>query len=468
MLSCERHENAEAYIALSPLAILHEPESSQPNLELTFGRVTIFNYEMKENIEVTRFTNGLTILTEKMPDLRSATLGFFYCIGSRHEPAHLNGISHFIEHTVFKGTTKHNALEIAIETDRLGGHFDAFTMHEQTGFTMKVVDATLPKAFDLLADMLTQPKFNETDLRREQKVIIEEMKMVEDSPEELLGELFQANFYPNNPLGKPIEGTAKTVKTFNHEVTKKYHAEVFHPRNLVIAVAGNVEHHQVVDLSESFFSSKIQNPKSKIQNQTPIPNPNILLTQKRELEQTHLLLATPWMESKSEKRYAAHLLETVLGNGTSSRLWQKIREEKGLAYSVGASGMSFEDCGVFTIYAGTSPNQFGQVVDLAIAELKKIKREAVSQNELELAKQQTLASILLGLEDSGVRANNLAQSEIIHGRQISLDETLQKIEKVRIEDLQEIANEFFQTENIALAAIGNLNGFKIKRERLEV
>jgi predicted Zn-dependent peptidase len=423
---------------------------------------------MKENIEVTRLSNGLTILTEKMPDVRSATLGFFYKVGSRHEPAHLNGISHFIEHCVFKGTEKHSALEIAIETDRLGGHFDAFTMHEQTGFTMKVVDSALPRAFELLADMLTAPKFDQTELLREQKVIIEEMKMVEDSPEDLLSELFQANFYPDNPLGKPIEGTAKTVKTFNHQVTKNYHAEVFQPHNLVIAAAGNIEHQQVTDLAEKFFSS-IQNPKSKIQNpKSPIPNPNILLKQKSELEQTHLLLATEWIEAKSEKRYAAHLLESILGTGTSSRLWQKIREENGLAYSVGSSGMSFEDCGIFSIYAGTSPHQFGQVIDLSMAELKKIKHEGVTPDELELAKQQTVASVLLGLEDSAVRAGNLAQSEITHGRQISLDETLQKIEEVRARDLQELAHEFFKTENLALAAIGNLNGFKIGKDRLEI
>ena len=424
---------------------------------------------MKENIKTTRLENGLTILTEKMPDVRSATVGFWIKKGSRHEPKELNGISHFIEHTVFKGTERRSALDIAIESDQLGGNFDAFTSHESVGFAMKVVDKQLPKAFDLLADMLVNPTFDAKELRREQRVIIEEMKMVEDSPEDYLGEIFQWEFFPNHPLGLPIEGTRKTVRSFNQEVTRNFHAQVFQPKNLVIAVAGNVEHDQIVELANKFFKTEydsIQNPKSKIQN--PLIAAPIILKKKRELEQAHLILATPWIEAKSEKRYVAHLLESILGSGTSSRLWQSIREKRGLAYSVGASGISFEDCGIFTIYAGTSPKQLGEVVDLSIAELKKIKREGVSLDELNLAKEQTIASILLGLEDSGARAANLANQEITFQTQISLDETLQKIEAVNADEIQAIAREFFQTENIALVALGNLNGLKIERNRLDV
>lgn len=424
---------------------------------------------MKENIQTTRLANGLTILTEKMPDVRSATIGFWFKKGSRHEPEALNGISHFIEHTVFKGTEKRTALDIAIESDKLGGNFDAFTSHESVGFAMKVVDKQLPKAFDLLADMLVNPTFDAKELRREQRVIIEEMKMVEDTPEDYLGEIFQREFFPNHPLGLPIEGTRKSVRSFNQEVTRNFHAQVFQPKNLVIAVAGNVKHAEIVELANKFFKTEydsIQNLKCKIQN--PLVAAPIILKKKRELEQAHLILATPWIEAKSDKRYVAHLLESILGSGTSSRLWQSIREKRGLAYSVGASGISFEDCGIFTIYAGTSPKQLGEVIDLSIAELKKIKREGVSRAELTLAKEQTIASILLGLEDSGARAANLANQEITFETQISLDETLQKIEAVNADEIQEIAREFFQTENIALVALGNLNGLKIERDRLDV
>jgi predicted Zn-dependent peptidase len=423
---------------------------------------------MKENIKVTRLANGLTILTEKMPDVRSATLGFFYRIGSRNEPASLSGICHFIEHCVFKGTNKRNALQIAIETDRLGGHFDAFTSHEETAFTIKVVDSKIPQAFDLLADMLANPLFDEDDLLHEQNVIIEEMKMVEDTPEELLSDLFLSEIFPAHPLGLSIAGTPETVKTFNREITRKFHEENFNAQNLIITAAGNIEHTQIVELSETFFGENLTVKSQKSKIETPQIEAPILLKSKRNLEQTHLLITTPFVEAKSEKRYVASLLASVLGGGTSSRLWQKIREENGLAYSVGASGLPFQDCGLFQIFAAMSSENFQRTIDLSIAELKRIKHEPIPNEELQLAKDQLSSSLLLGLEDSGVRAGNLASCEITHGRQISVEETLQNLEKVGVKDLQELANEYFQTENIALAGLGNFKGVKIKREMLDI
>jgi predicted Zn-dependent peptidase len=224
---------------------------------------------MKENIEVTRLENGLTILTDRMPDVRSITLGFFFRRGARHEPAELNGISHFIEHVVFKGTKKRSALNIAIETDRLGGNLDAFTMHEETGFAIKIVDTQLEKAFDLLADLLTDPVFDEKELKREQKVIIEEIKMTEDSPEDYLGELFNEKFFPGHALGLSIAGTPKTVKTFARETTRDFHAKVFSSQNLIVAAAGNLEHALIVDLATKFFGrkSEVGNQKSKFDDE---------------------------------------------------------------------------------------------------------------------------------------------------------------------------------------------------------
>lgn len=424
---------------------------------------------MKENIQTTRFSNGLTILTDKMPDVRSVTLGFFYNKGARHEPAELNGISHFIEHAVFKGTNKRNALEIAIETDRLGGNLDAFTMHEETGFAIKIVDNQLGKAFDLLADLLTNPIFDEKELKREQKVIIEEIKMTEDAPEDFLSEIFNEKLFPDDALGLSIAGTPKTVKTFNHEITRKYHSETFNASNLIIAAAGNLEHQQIVDLAEKFFGNQtkqIANRKSQIANpQIAAP---IVIKKTKSLEQAHLIIATPFVSAQNERRYAADVLANALGGGTSSRLWQKVREEKGLAYAVGASAAMYQDCGVFQIYAGTSPRQTEQVLDISIKELREVVKNGISPEELKLQKAQSVASILLGLEDSSVRAGTLARLEMVHGRQISLEETLEKIEAVSVEDVQAIAREFFQTEKIAVGALGNLNGLKIRRERLEI
>jgi predicted Zn-dependent peptidase len=441
---------------------------------------------MKENIETTRFENDLTILTDRMLDVRSVTLGFFFRKGSRHEPDELNGISHFIEHAVFKGTAKRTALEIAIETDRLGGNLDAFTMHEETGFAIKVVDNQLEKAFDLLADMLTNPRFEEKELKREQKVIIEEIKMTEDSPEDILGEIFNEKLFPNHPLGLSIAGTPKTVRTFNREITQKYHSETFNAENLIITAAGNVEHTQIVELAEKFFvtpssrrlsgrhlafpfaSAGSQQDSRLEDGVTPLLAAPIIIRKNKNLEQAHLIIATPFVDAQSERRYAADILANALGGGTSSRLWQKIREEKGLAYSVGASAAMYQDCGVFQIYAGTSPKQTEEVLDISLKELSKVVRDGITPEELELIKEQTVASILLGLEDSSTRAGTLARLEMVHGRQISLEETIEKIEAVSLGEVQELAREFFQTEKIAFGALGNLNGLKIKRERLEI
>ncbi len=424
---------------------------------------------MKENIQTTRFENGLTILTDRMPDVRSVTLGFFYRKGARHEPAELSGISHFIEHAVFKGTERRSALEIAIETDRLGGNLDAFTMHEETGFAIKIVDNQLENAFDLLADLLANPRFDEKELKREQKVIIEEIKMTDDSPEDFLGELFNEKLFPDHPLGLSIAGTPKTVKTFNREITRKFHAEVFAPENLIIAAAGNLEHNQIVDLAKKFFgakTNKIRNPKSEIRN--PEIAAPIVIKRNKNLEQAHLIIAAPFTAATDERRYAADILTNIIGGGTSSRLWQKVREEKGLAYSVGASAAMYQDCGVFQIYAGTSPKQTEEVLDIALDEMRWIVRSGISREELALMKAQSVASILLSLEDSASRAATLARLEMVHGRQIPLEETLEKIEAVSAEEVQAIAKEFFQTEKIAFGALGNLNGLKIKRERLEI
>jgi predicted Zn-dependent peptidase len=294
--------------------------------------------------------------------------------------------------------------------------------------------------------------------------------MVEDTPEDILSEVFTKAFYPHAALGLPIEGTRKTVKTFNHETTRNFHLETFQPQNIVVACAGNIEHTQIVELAEKFFDSSNSSfiiPNSSFEAK-PKPAAPIIVKNKKSLEQAHLIIAAPWISSADERRYAASLLIGILGDGNSSRLWQTIREKRGLAYSVGASANSFDDCGVFSIYAGCSPEKLLEVVDLAIDELRRLRSEGVTLNELNLIKEQTIASVLLGLEDSSVRTANLAQMEITHGRQISVKETLAKIEAVTIDEIQEIAREFFRTEQIALAALGNLNGLKIRRERLSV
>jgi len=422
-------------------------------------------FSVKEDIQETRFDNGLVVLTDRMPSVRSVTLGFFYRVGARHEPMELAGITHFIEHTVFKGTARRNALDIAIEQDRLGGNLDAFTTHEETGFAIKVVDEELGKAFDVIADMLANPRFDAADLEAEQKVIIEEMKMTDDNPEDLLGEMFNAAFFPDHPLGLPITGTPDSVRKFTHEITRDYHEQNFAAGKLVIVAAGNVEHDQLLELAERSFNSPLITRHSS-QSASPTPAAPFLVKQNPNLEQAHLIIATPTVSARDERRYAADLLANVIGGGTSSRLWQKIREERGLAYSVGASTAMYEDVGVFSVFAGTSPDQVGEVVDLTIAELRSVVSNGIEADELELVKQQARASILLSLEDSASRASSLAQSEMTHGRQIPVEETLANIDAVIVEDCQKLASECFTSERIAFAAVGDLEAEGIDRERL--
>ncbi|HEX7314257.1 MAG TPA: pitrilysin family protein [Pyrinomonadaceae bacterium] len=429
---------------------------------------------MTEQVQLTRLPNGLTVLTERMPGLRSATVGIWVRRGSRHEPADWNGVCHFIEHAVFKGTERRTALDIAVESDRLGGHFDAYTTHEMTGFALKVVDTSVPLAFDLLADMLARPRFDEEELRREQKVIIEEMKMVEDTPDEFLAEIFNAAYFPGHPLGRPIEGTEETVSTFGHARTAEFHAAAYAPPNLVIAAAGNVEHERLVELAAKAFENgkaakvKVKSKVKSVKDESPSPAAPILIQRKKELEQAHLIIAAPFPSARHEDRYAASLLSSVIGGGTSSRLWQRVREERGLAYSVGAAGSHFTDAGIFQIYAGTSPEQLDEVLDISVEEMRRALRESVGEDELQLVKDQAVSSILLGLESTSARAGTLARQEIVHGRRIPPEQVIARIEAVTPEDMLRVATEHFKTDRLALGALGDLNGFKVDRARLEV
>lgn len=423
---------------------------------------------MKEDIKETRLDNGIVVLTDRMGGVRSVTLGFFYRAGSRNEPDELNGITHFIEHSVFKGSKTRSAMQIAVEHDRLGGNLDAFTTHEETGFVLKVIDDQIGHAFDLLADMLTSPRFDEADCENEQRVIIEEMKMNEDSPEELLGDIFQREFYPAHPMGLAITGTPETVRTFGHERVSTYHRSAFAPQNLVIAAAGNIDHYDLVAKVRSSNFSWPEAAESQFLRELERPEPAapIRIEQREDLEQAHVIIAAPMVSARDPRRYAADLLVNILGGGTSSRLWQKVREERGLAYSVGASAAMYLDTGFMMVSAATSPEQAGEVLDIVVEELGAVALGALVREELDLVKDQSRASILLGLEDSAGRAGSLAQCEMVHGRQIPVEETLENLAAVTIEDLQAVASEFIRTENIAFVALGDLDGLEVTRGRL--
>lgn len=421
---------------------------------------------MKEHnacsIRETRFENGLTVLTDHMDGVRSAAVSFLFRVGARHETLEWHGISHFIEHAVFKGTKRRSTLDIAVEQDRLGGNFDAFTTHEETGFVMKVVDEKIEKAFDLIADMLSEPRFLRSDLEAEQNVIIEEMKMTEDVPEEQLGEIFNQAVFPESGLGRPITGTAESVRTFNAERTQDYFARVFTPENLIITAAGNVSHEQMVALSEQAFGERPRGAQAEAFAKAAPATP-FIVKDRADLEQAHFILATPFPSALDDRRYAADLLANIIGGGTSSRIWQSIREERGLAYSVGAAATLYQDCGIFAIFAGTSPEQIRETIELSVGELRAVLSDGVTEDELELAKDTARASILLSLEDSLSRAAAATAQELTFGRQISVEETLANLEKVTVGQLHDLAHEFFRTENFAFAALGGLRKQKLDR-----
>ncbi|MEO6333988.1 MAG: pitrilysin family protein, partial [Pyrinomonadaceae bacterium] len=301
--------------------------------------------------------------------------------------------------------------------------------------------------------------------------------------EDLLGEIFSRAFFPQHPLGLSIAGTPKTVRTFGSEAARKYHRKMFRPENIVVVAAGHVKHEKILELSNSMLLST-QSPrrsqskadttspavKKRRQRKTLAPQmaAPILVKQNRNLEQAHLIIATPFVSGRDKRRYEADILTQIIGGGMSSRLWQKIREERGLAYSVGAGSIMFNDCGIFTVSAATSPQQTLDVLDITIAEMSNIVEHGVTADELALAKEQTRVSVLMSLEDSASRAASLAQSEMLHGRQITLEESLANVNAVTLDDVRNIAREFFKTEKIAFAALGNLNGVKINRKRLTI
>lgn len=408
--------------------------------------------ERAELIEKTVLHNGLTIVTERMSQVRSASVGIWVRSGSRHERAELNGISHFIEHALFKGTRSRTARDIAIESDAIGGNVDAFTSREVASYYVKVLDEHLPRAFDLLADLVTEPLFDERELERERNVILEEIKMVEDTPDDLVHEIFTANFWPDHPLGRSILGTPQTLSTFDRNRVTEHFWRVYTPSNLVIAGAGNLDHGNFVEMVHSYFGRADGRP-AQLDCSPPRPAARRIVINK-ELEQVHLVLGAPCPPLVSEDRFPTHVLNVMLGGGMSSRLFQTIREERGLVYSICSGVNAYTDAGYISVYAATSPENVPEVLKLALEEFAKLKDQPIREAELRRAKDQLKVSVMLGLESTSARMSNLARQEIFFGRQFTLDETLDSIERVSVEDVRRIARQAFCQEKVAVTVLG--------------
>jgi predicted Zn-dependent peptidase len=419
------------------------------------------------NIRKTILPNGLLVLTESMPHLRSVSMGAWIGSGSRDEAAEVNGISHFVEHMVFKGTTSRSAQQIAREVDTIGGNLDAFTGKEMVCFNIKVLDENVPPALEVLADLVLHPTFSPEDLAREQGVILEEIKMDEDNPDYLVHEVWTQNFWKGDALGRPILGTAKTVATFNQQVLFDFYAGRFTPGNMVFSAAGNLEHDSFVAQVEREFSSlAVAGDAGAPKTVAPRATPHITLKRKKSLEQVQFCLGVPAPPVNDPRRYVVYLLNTMLGGGMSSRLFQTIREDQGLAYSIYSEMNPFRDTGSLCVYAGTSVDKTQKVLQLTLNELRRLKEEMVTDVELKRAKDQLKSNMVIGLESSGSRMANLARQQMYFGRFFGVDEIMEEIEAVTTGDVQELAQELFQPEMLALTLLGNLGSMKIEREDL--
>jgi predicted Zn-dependent peptidase len=418
------------------------------------------------NIRRTALPNGLTIITEEMEHIRSVCIGIWVKTGSRDEDKQWNGISHFVEHMVFKGTEHRTAEEIARQVDSIGGNIDAFTAKECVSFSIKVLDEHLPIALDVLSDLVLNPVFASDDIVRERGVILEEIKMDEDSPDYLVHEIFTQNFWKDHPLGRPILGTRDTVKGFEREPVADFYRQRFVPGNVIVTAAGHLNHDHFVELVGKRFAN-MQPMSNGFHSAPPKIVPKIILRNKKSLEQVQICVGVPSYPITHEKRHSSYILNTLLGGGMSSRLFQNIRERQGLAYAIYSDLNPYRDTGCLSVYAGTSRTSATKVVESVVSEFRDLKSAEVPADELRRSKDQLKGSLMLSLESSTARMSNLARQEMYFDQFYGLDELIAKIESVTTEELWNLSHQFFQTENIAVTILGNLNGLKLTREQLE-
>jgi predicted Zn-dependent peptidase len=416
-------------------------------------------------VKSTRLPNGLRVLTDRMPHVRSASIGIWVEAGSRDEPETLNGVSHFIEHAIFKGTGRRNARQIAVESDRQGGQINAATCQESTAFYTQVLDDHLPEAIDLLADLLSSPTFPAEEIERERHVVLEEIKMVEDTPDELVHDLFAAQFWPDHPFGRPVAGSAATVASFTPTSIARYHREHYVPARMLVAAAGNIEHEQVVELIDRHLGNMAAGARCDAAA-PPATAPGFAVHTRENLEQAHIIVGFPSPPVGSPDRYAVSLMGAILGDGMSSRLFQRVREERGLAYTISASVEAFLETGLASVYAGVSPENVAEVLALVFEEINLLKRGGPTADELRCAKEQFKVSTVLSLESTFNRMSRLARHQLNFGRQVPVEEVLDAIERVDADQIVEIANRVFVADASSIAILGDLTDLGMDRSAL--
>jgi predicted Zn-dependent peptidase len=397
--------------------------------------------------------NGIRVVSERLPSVRSVSIGVWVNVGSRDERPGEDGVSHFIEHMVFKGTRRRSAEAISREIDALGGELNAFTSREGTTFYATILDDYAAEGVDLLADIFHHSCFDSRELAKEKRVILEEIRMVEDDPEEYLHDLHTKNVFGEHPLGRPILGRTATIQRLRRDDVLDYRSRFYHPSQVVISVAGNFVRDRLLKQLTSAFGGKwgggcISDARF------PASIEAGLHVRPKRLEQVHLCIGLKGVSQTEKERYAAYLLNAIVGGGVSSRLFQEIREKRGLAYAIHSGLLCFIDGGLFTIYAGASPATAPRVLALALGELKRLKANPVGRAELERAKSQLKGNLMLGLESSSSRMSKAAKDEMYFGRYISCEEIMADIDRVSVDQLWRLSRDLFNDRYLTVTALG--------------
>jgi len=403
-------------------------------------------------VNKTVLKNGVRILTKRMPHVHSVSMGVWVNVGARDESVKENGLSHLIEHMIFKGTGKRTAFQIAKEFDAIGGHTNAFTSMENTCYHAKVMDTHLETMVDILSDIFLNSIFDNQKLKRERPVILQEIGMVEDNPEDYIHQLSDQTFWGEHPLGRPIIGSRENVLGFDSDAIKNFFSSLYQPERIIISVAGNIDHDYFVRLIENLFTV-IPTGKAFPEREKP-ESRSLVSINRREQEQTHISIGTKGIAVASKERYACSLMNTILGGNMSSRLFQEIREERGLAYSVYSYISSYSDTGMFGVYTGVDPDNTKETVEIILKSMHRLKDEKVSDTLLHNAKEYTKGNLMLASESIDDQMVRLAQNEIHFGKYIPIEKIVDSIEAVTPDEIQAIAEKLFRNDQVSLTALG--------------
>ena len=402
----------------------------------------------------TVLSNGIRVITEEIRHVRSASIGAWVRCGSRHEDERINGTAHFIEHMLFKGTDRRSAFDIASDIDSVGGVMNAFTGKELTAFYVKVPDYHVNLAIDLLADIFTHSRFDLDDIEKEKAVVLQEISMVEDTPDEYIHDIFEKHFWEGHALAMPVLGTRDSVDAFDREQVMRFFEDRYRGENLVIAAVGNLEHDALVDCVAKLFGSL---PALRLQSGESRPGTTARrCCIEKDLEQLHLVVGTPAPATLDNDRFAGILMNSVFGGSMSSRLFQEIREKRGLAYAVRSYIVSYRDTGMLNVYVGTSKDKTREVIDIILAEMRRMKTERLTDKELQSAKELIKGNLLLSMESTDNRMQKLATNEIYFGRNVPPEEIVGRIEAVTAEDILSLAGQLFTRPNLSMVFLGEM------------